>query len=196
MKSLSLTRGVALAGVLTLSHVAPALAAAAQGDYGTLLATPSGRGNAARHMAIPPAERIPLNLGHTSTAATHTSTGGGASLVRTIVGLFVVIAVIYGIAWILRQAKGRGVRASGTGLTQLANLPLGGGRSVALVRAGREVMLVGVAEHGVTPIRTYSEAEAIASGIELPDDESISLGQAEKPLDRALDALRRMTVRS
>ena len=85
-------------------------------------------------------------------------------------GLFIVIAVIYGIAWIMKQAKKSKARPTGHGLTQVASLPLGSGRSVAVVRAGREVLVVGVAENGVTPIRSYSEAEAIALGIELPPE--------------------------
>ena len=37
------------------------------------------------------------------------------------------------------------------------------------MRAGDELVLVGAGEHGVTPIRTYTEAEARALG--LLDDE-------------------------
>jgi flagellar protein FliO/FliZ len=173
MKSLTLTRGVALLGALTLLPAANAVAAAS---------TPSG-------------ENTPLNLGG-GTAATHASASGGASIVRTIVGLFVVIAVIYGIAWILKQAKKGKTRATGNGLSQVASLPLGSGRSVTVVRAGREVIVVGVAENGVTPLRTYSEAEAIALGIDVPTQDHSAPDPAEKPMDRVLDVLRRITVRS
>jgi flagellar protein FliO/FliZ len=169
-QSLTLTRGVAMVGALMLTPAATAVAAA-----------PSG-------------ENTPLNLG--GKVATHASAGSGSSIVRTIVGLFIVIAVIYGLAWILRMAKKGKTRATGTGLSQVANLPLGGGRSVAVVRAGREVLVVGVAENGVTPIRTYTEAEAIANGIELPPEEAPNYDPAEKPMDRVLDVLRRITVRS
>jgi flagellar protein FliO/FliZ len=34
-----------------------------------------------------------------------------------------------------------------------------------LVRAGQEIVLVGVAEHAVVPIRIYGEAEARAAGL-------------------------------
>ena len=133
-----------------------------------------------------------------SSPATHaaTSSGGGASIVRTIVGLFIVIAVIYGIAWIMKHAKKSKHRPTGHGLTQVASLPLGSGRSVAVGRAGREVLVVGVAENGVTPIRSYSEAEAIALGIEVPPEKPEAADRAEKPSDRMLDVLRRITARS
>ena len=105
--------------------------------------------------------------------------------------------MIYGIAWIIKQAKKSKVRPTGHGLSQVANLPLGSGRSVAVVRAGREILVVGVAENGVTPIRSYSEAEAIALGLEVPPEESQNANPVvEKPLGRALDTLRRITARS
>jgi flagellar protein FliO/FliZ len=105
--------------------------------------------------------------------------------------------VIYGIAWIMKQAKKGKTRPTGQGLSHLANLPLGSGRSVAVVRAGREILVVGVAENGVTPIRSYSEAEAIALGIEVPPETNPDARtQVEKPMDRVIDTLRRMTARS
>ena len=61
----------------------------------------------------------------------------------------------------LRQVKSsREERAVGTGLASQAVVPLGPNRSLHLVRAGRELVLLGVAEHGVTPIRSYTEEEA------------------------------------
>jgi flagellar protein FliO/FliZ len=171
MKSLTLIRGVVLAGALTL---APAQAAFA--------ATGSG-------------ENTPLHLSAPATG--HAAAGGGSSsIVRTIVGLFIVLAVIYGIAWILRLAKKGKSRPTGNGLSQVASLPLGAGRSVAVVRAGREVIVVGVAENGVTPLRTYTEAEAIASGIQLPPDEAPNFDPTERTSGRLVDMLRRITVRS
>src|SRR5690348_11677738 len=113
-------------------------------------------------------EQTPLNLGGAGDGAKTVTQAGasGGSLVRTIVGLAVVIAVIYGLTWVLRQLKARNERgAEGTGLSTLATLPLGTNRSLHLVRAGEEVVLVGSGEHGVTPIRTYTEAEARALGL-------------------------------
>ena len=48
----------------------------------------------------------------------------------------------------------------------------------------------------VTPIRSYSEAEAIALGIEVPPEAPDGSGREEKPMDRVLDTLRRLTARS
>jgi flagellar protein FliO/FliZ len=78
----------------------------------------------------------------------------------------VVCAVIYGLTWLLRKVKSsKEESASGTSLESLATLPLGTNRALHLVRAGTEVVLLGSAEHGVTPIRRFSEAEAIQLGL-------------------------------
>jgi flagellar protein FliO/FliZ len=192
MKSLTYIRGVALAGALTLTHAAIALGATTE----TTSTTKAAPIQSAAQLAQASGENTPLGLTKT-TAAHAASSGGGASIVRTIVGLAIVIAVIYGIAWIMKQAKKSKVRPTGHGLSQVANLPLGSGRSVAVVRAGREILVVGVAENGVTPIRSYSEAEAIALGIEVPSEESRNTDPVvEKPLGRVLDNLRRITARS
>jgi flagellar protein FliO/FliZ len=172
----------------------PALAAALAG----VLLTP-GLATAAN------GEQTPLNLGGAgdgAKAATEAGAGSG-SLVRTIVGLAVVIAVIYGLTWVLRQLKARNERgAEGTGLSTLATLPLGTNRSLHLVRAGEEVVLVGSGEHGVTPIRTYTEAEARALGLVEDRDGDGPDTPAGDPFGTApagrrrklLDEIRRRTV--
>lgn len=120
--------------------------------------------------------------------------GGGGSIVRTIVGLAIVIGVIYGVAWVLRQVKAsRQPRATGSGLASLASVPLGSGRAVHLVRAGKDLVLLGVAEHGVVPIRTYSEEEAFAAG--LIDEEGILiLPEEEAARERPARRLPRLAM--
>jgi flagellar protein FliO/FliZ len=110
-------------------------------------------------------EGTPLNIGNGARQGAE-QVGGGSSIVRTIVGLAVVIGVIFGIHWVLKQVKGaREERTLGVSLATLATLPLGPNRSLHLVRTGSEVVLVGVGEAGVTPIRTYSEEEAQRLGL-------------------------------
>jgi flagellar protein FliO/FliZ len=109
-------------------------------------------------------ESAPLNLGSGS-GTPHTSSGG-ASLVRTIVGLAIVIAVIWGLTWILRQVKsGREPQVATAGLASVAALTLGSGRTVHLVRAGSDYVLLGSAEHGVVPIHRYTEEQAREAGL-------------------------------
>jgi flagellar protein FliO/FliZ len=164
-----------------------------------LAAVPSSGGN----------ESQPLDLGSTASSA-HAASGG--SIAKTIVGLAIVLAVIFGLRWVMKQYKsGREKKAAGTGLAQMATLPLGSNRSLHVVRAGREVLVVGSGEHGVTPVRSYSEEEARALGLLEVEDEDEepqplklksdgpSKGGAAGPAGeigrRALDTLRSWTVR-
>src|SRR4051794_13218163 len=113
-------------------------------------------------------ESTPLNLGDAKTDSTAHVAGssGSSSIVRTIVGLAVVIGVIYGLSWVLKQIKkSREEGVSGDSLTPLATLPLGTNRSLHLVRAADEVVLLGAADPGVPPIRPYGENEARALGL-------------------------------
>jgi flagellar protein FliO/FliZ len=120
----------------------------------------------------PYGEKTALNLPSTDTDAGAATAGGGGSMVRTVVGLVIVVAVIYGLYWILRQVKaGREERTVGSGLETTATVALGANRSLHLVRAGNELVLVGVADHAVTPIRTYTEAEARAAGLLRDEDD-------------------------
>jgi flagellar protein FliO/FliZ len=160
--------------------------------------------------ATPSGEDAPLDLG--SGGGSQAAAGGGG-LVRTIVGLAVVLAVIYGLHWVLKQVKsGREGRAAGGGLESVASLPLGANRSLHVVRAGREVLVVGSGEHGVTPLRVYGEDEARAAGLldwDVVDGTAVEAGDAattpalptRRPLAalpaprQALDTLRGWTVR-
>jgi len=150
----------------------------------------------------PTGENTPLDLDRPSSAVEHGTGGGG--MVRTIVGLAIVIGVIYGLHWLLKQIKsGREQRSSGSGLDALSTLQLAPGRALHLVRSGSEVVLVGSAEHGVTPIRVYREDEAHALGLleaaGTDDDgppDPIHAGPASPPaLNGLVAALRRWTVR-
>jgi flagellar protein FliO/FliZ len=111
-------------------------------------------------------ESTRLNLPAAESAQQAAPSTGGGGLVRTIVGLAVVLGVIYGLYWVLKQVRAaKEEKSSGQGLEPLATLPLGANRSLQLVRAGTELVLLGVGEGGVTPIRTYTEAEAERSGL-------------------------------
>ncbi len=110
-------------------------------------------------------EQTPLDLEEAGKTA-QAGNGGGAPVLRTILALIVVVGLIYGITWLLKWVKrSQEEKVSGSGLQSLATLPLGPNRSLHLVRAGEEVVLLGVGEGGVTPIRTYHEAEAVSLGL-------------------------------
>jgi flagellar protein FliO/FliZ len=181
MKSLTFTRSARFACALTALYAfalwfsSPAFAAAKQNDYGAN--TP-----------------VSLNSG----LPNHTSSGSlSGTVIRTIIGLLVVIAVIYGLSWILKQARAAKNPTLGDGLAQVASLPLGPNRSLALVRVGAELHLLGVAEHGITSVRVFTEEEAYELGIPFDPDEFDGSGGAGgvTPVQRMVDSLRRFTVR-
>ena len=149
-------------------------------------------------------EDTPIDVSDAPVRAAETAGSGGSPILRTILGLAIVVAVIYGIAWLLRSIKrAREAQASGSGLHSLATLPLGPSRSLHLVRAGGEVVLIGVGEGGVTPIRTYEEEEARALGLLPLEDadlsEPLALPGLPTPasrgrLGRLVEEVRRRTV--
>jgi flagellar protein FliO/FliZ len=171
------TSAFAFAGVL----LTPAVAAAADG------------------------EQTSLNLGEAAKANTEPVGASGGSIVRTIVGLAIVIGVIYGLTWVLKQVKAnKTAGTAGTGLETVATLPLGQNRALHLVRAGDELVLVGSGEHGVTPIRTYTVDEARSLGLLEEEPAALPAGPmdavepevfgAETRRGRFIDGLRKRTV--
>lgn len=199
MRSLTFTRGVWLACAITLLlalTAAPALAAGSPSHHAAGSSAASRIANAqTKSLAAKYGANSKLNL-HTGTAAhATTSSGISGSIVRTIVGLLIVIAVIYGLTWIVKQSKASKNPAVGDGLEQVASLPLGTNRSVALVRVGDELHLLGVAEHGITGIRVFSEDEAYELGLPFHSDDGDYAGRGPVPVQRVVDALRRITLR-
>jgi flagellar protein FliO/FliZ len=169
---------LALSGVL----LAPALAFAADGEQTPL------------KLADDAAKDAPQQVGASS-----------GSIVRTIVGLAVVIGVIYGLTWVLKQVKAnKTTSADGSGLESIATLPLGQNRALHLIRAVDELVLVGAGEHGVTPIRTYTEAEARSAGLLDAEPAQLEAGAmdalepevfgTETRRGRFIDELRKRTV--
>jgi flagellar protein FliO/FliZ len=164
---------------------------------GMLLTAPSA-------LAASSSESTPLNL--PSVDQSHAAAGsGGGGLVRTFVGLAIVLAVIYGLYWVLKQVKaGKESTASGQGLESVATIPLGPNRALHLVRAGRELVLLGVAEQTVVPIRAYREDEARALGLldGMPGDGVYDADEPTQPpspgaaLRDVLGRLQQKTVRS
>ncbi|HWT95100.1 MAG TPA: flagellar biosynthetic protein FliO [Solirubrobacteraceae bacterium] len=151
----------------------------------------------------------PLNLDDApsgSPAEKAAETGGGGGIARMVVGLALVLGVIYGLSWVLKQVKSsKEGEATGHGMSQVSSLPLGPGRSVHLLRVGDELLLVGSAEKGVTPLRRYGLEEAAASGlIAGGEDGDVIEGHAvatvKKPVAQLMtgnlvEAIRQRTVR-
>jgi flagellar protein FliO/FliZ len=134
-----------------------------------------------------------LSGSDTTTAA---AGGGGAGIGRLVLGLLIVVGLVLGLRWFLKRAnRERSHQAAGS-LQVVATTPLAQGRAVHLLRVGDELVLVGSAEHGVTPLRVYGPAEARTLEQSLgADGFGDATGGSGSGIGGMLGGLRRRTAR-
>lgn len=132
------------------------------------------------------------------------SSGSGGAFIRMVVGLFIVLAVIYGIYWLLKtyskSKKSAAAGDGGAGIDVVATTALGPSRSLHLVRVGSEFVLVGAAEQAVTQLRTYTSEETLRLEQQLESAGSIRAlstrtSSGTPPFVRLMDELRKRTTR-
>jgi flagellar protein FliO/FliZ len=101
---------------------------------------------------------LPTDLTGGDSAAA--ASDGGSGVGRLVFGLIVVVGLVLALRWFVKRAnRDRSPQGAGS-LQVVATTALAQGRSVHLLRVGDELVLVGSAEHGVTPLRVYTPAEA------------------------------------
>jgi flagellar biosynthetic protein FliO len=152
--------------------------------------------------ARPPAfhqDKTPLGAGVTGSGSSSGSApavgGAGADVIRTIVGLAVVLGVIYGVYWLLKSTvRAKSGRADDR-IGVIATTPLAPNRSLHLVRAGDELILVGATDQSITPLRVYTAEEAML--VDGFGGDTLALPPAT-PLrpNTFLEVLRKRTARS
>ena len=191
-------------------QIRTSLACAAAAAFSLLLlqagpAWANTNGHAAHaHKSLPAfhADKTPLpsDISHSSGAPSTPSVGSTSGMVvRTIVGLAIVLAVVYGLYWLLKSAARAKSGHSDDRIEVVATTTLAQGRTLHLIRAGDELILVGATEHAVTPIRVYSadEAEqmelAVATPIQLP---RATESRSFATIGGALELIRQRTVRT
>ena len=147
-------------------------------------------------------DRTPLgsavtSAGGGSSASTASTGSAGADVIRTIVGLAVVLAVIYGVYYLLKTAARAKAGRPDERIGVIATTPLAPNRSLHLVRAGDELILVGATEHSITPLRVYAADEAAL--VEARPEAALPLAlppAAPARPESFLEALRRRTARA
>ena len=168
-------------------RIAPALALVALG----VVAVPS-QAAAAFHRDRTP---LPKSVGEPGTGhGAAIASGTGSAALHMVLGLAVVVALIFGIYWLMKRGARRNdgtVRDDGF-IGVVSSTPLGPQRSVHLVRIGDELVLVGASEQSVMPIRVYSPEEARKLRVD-QHDETFPPTDGRRP--SFLEALRRMTAR-
>ena len=73
----------------------------------------------------------------------------------------VVVALIYGVYWLLKRYSGSKNGRSDGRMQVIATTALGPNRSLHLVTVGDGLVLVGASEQSVTPVRVYTDDEAL-----------------------------------
>ena len=95
----------------------------------------------------------PVPLFAAPAASTAQSTGGG--LAEVTLALIVIVALIAGLAWLMKRTRGFG--AGGTGRIQvLADQTLGVKERCVLVRVGDTDILVGVTQGSVNTLHVFA----------------------------------------
>lgn len=111
-------------------------------------------------------------------------------------GLLLVVALLLAVAWLVRRANRRGLAAGRIDLPVVATVRLAPTRAVHLLQVGDELILVGSAEQGVTPIRVYPAPQAQELAEALEGREPLTRIERRGPEQASfLDELRRRTAR-
>jgi len=143
-------------------------------------------------------DETPLPTSLTSGGSHGGHSSDGAAFTRLGFGLVIVLVLIYAIYWVLkRSGKGRAARGAG-GLSVVDSTQLGPNRAVHLVRVGDELVLVGSAENGVSPLRVYGADEARVLAETLERSATLSRGatvQSGPGVAGLVELLRRRTAR-
>lgn len=108
---------------------------------------------------------------------------GVGSLTEVTLALAVVLAAIFGLAWLMRRV--RGIAGSASALGVLAEVRLGPKERAVLVKVGGEQLLLGVAPGRVATLHVLSQPIAIERSI--PPGPGAGSGKpGERPSFRAL----------
>ncbi len=101
------------------------------------------------------------------------------SLGEVTLALALVLAAIFGAAWLLRRVRGFG-KPQGSALDILADLPVGTKERAVLIRVGAKQILIGVAPGRVNTLHVLDEPVREAATASDP------VASAERPSFRAL----------
>lgn len=104
-----------------------------------------------------------------------------SGIVRVTIALAIVLAAVFGAAWLSRRMHGTG-GARHPGLQVLAQLPLGPRERAVLIRVGTQQLLLGVTNGSVRTLHVLSESAADAGGpTQIPD-----MATMQRPTFRSL----------
>ncbi len=100
-------------------------------------------------------------------AASDAAANGLVGASQVSIALLLVIAAIFGLAWLLRRLKVLPAAAPG-GIEVLSQVALGARERAVLLRIGRERVLVGISGGGVHPLLVLAAEPVAEPGAALP----------------------------
>jgi flagellar biogenesis protein FliO len=110
------------------------------------------------------------NAEHQSKGSSKKPASSSGSAGRMLVGLVLVLALIYGIHWLLKKygqskngGKLPGGGVAGDAIEVMATTALAAGRTLHLVRVGKEVVLIGATEQSITQLQVIDTAQLATS---------------------------------
>jgi flagellar protein FliO/FliZ len=128
-----------------------------------------------------------------------TGASAAGAIAKTVVGLGIVLAVIFGVYWLLKSAgrsKRVGLGWSHGAIELISTTALAQGKTLHLVRVGDDVVLVGAAEQSVTRVQSWTGDDARRLEILLQQPRGGSGGPPVTGFGpRLVEELRRRTVR-
>jgi flagellar protein FliO/FliZ len=135
---------------------------------------------------------LPSGFGQSDAAAT---SSGGSGMGRLVLGLLVVAALVLALRWLVKRANRTRSPQSVGSLQVVATTALAQNRAVHLIRVGDELVLVGSAEQGVTPLRVYGPGEARTLEQVMGADGFVDTAGSSGGIGQLLGDIRRRTAR-
>ncbi|WP_263139300.1 flagellar biosynthetic protein FliO [Pseudomonas sp. RIT-PI-AD] len=110
-------------------------------------------------------------------APTLAGSGVGGQLLQLLVGLFLVVGLIFLLAWLLRRVQRLSPRSGGQVIKLIASQALGPRDRLVLVQVGSEQVLLGLSAGRIAPLHVLKEP------VHLPDAEPASAEFAQRLME-------------
>jgi flagellar protein FliO/FliZ len=105
-------------------------------------------------------------------AASTVATPGVGSISQVVFALAVILALIFGFAWLTRRV--RGFQSGGASIDVLAQASVGQKERVVLLSVSGRRLLIGVASGAVTTLHTFEPGESPLEAPVIPGDASVT----------------------
>ncbi|KPA88697.1 flagellar biosynthetic protein FliO [Pseudomonas sp. RHF3.3-3] len=102
----------------------------------------------------------------TAAAAPASTVGGGMAgqLTQLVLGLLLVLAVIFVLAWLVRRVQQAGPAGKGQVIEVVGSRALGPRDRLVLVQVGKEQILLGLTPGTITPLHVLKEPVQVPNG--------------------------------